>query len=144
MSLAASPEHLSLTVFAARGGLRSLHRTSKPLTETALCEWIATAQVGESLQYHEGLLWRDRSQTDSTLTAKERARIHATACRAWIACEQGLVHLFSVRIADGRYRYLAIRSGRVLKPPDKRDTPEPNAIDLTHPCFSKKEMNDEH
>ncbi len=89
-------------------------------TEANLCDWIASATVGHAIQYHEGLLLRDRSEVASTFPTKERARIHAVARRAWIACELGLVHLFSQRVDDDHYRYLAIRSNSALKPPDVR------------------------
>ena len=111
-------DHLGLLVFALRGGLKALYRPGEPMTEAALGDWIVGAQVGESILYHEGFLLLDRSPSASTLPAKERARIHALARRAWLACELGLVHLFSPRVGDGRYRYLAIRSGSTLKNPD--------------------------
>ena len=82
----------------------------RALTEAQFCDWMADARVGEALQYHEGLLLRDRSESASALNAKERARLHAVASRAWIACELGLVHLFSVKVDEGHYRYIALRS----------------------------------
>ncbi|MDR4125530.1 hypothetical protein [Yanghanlia caeni] len=96
----------------------------RPLTEAQFCDWIAEARVGEALQYHEGLLLRDRSETASALNAKERARLHAVARRAWIACELGLVHLFSVKVDEGHYRYLALRSAQTTTARDAdRTTP---------------------
>ena len=89
-------------------------------TEANLCDWIASACAGNAIQYHEGLLLRDRSEVASAFSVKERNRIHAVARRAWIACELGLVHLFSQKVEDDRYRYLAIRTGNPLKPPDIR------------------------
>lgn len=80
------------------------------ITEAGLCDWIATAGAGETLAYHEGLLVVDRSNSFSALTKIERARVHAVARRAWIASELGLVHLFSQRLAEGRYRYIAVRA----------------------------------
>jgi hypothetical protein len=90
-------------------------------TEANLCDWIASASAGNSIQYHEGLLLRDRSEVASEFPVKERARIHAVARRAWIACELGLVHLFSQRVEDDHYRYLAVRSTSSLKPPEIRN-----------------------
>ncbi len=90
-------------------------------TEANLCDWIASASAGNAIQYHEGLLLRDRSEVASEFPTKERARIHAVARRAWIACELGLVHLFSQRIDEDRYRYLAVRSASSLKPPEIRN-----------------------
>ncbi len=91
---------------------------SKALTEGELCDWIANALVGESIQYHEGLLFIDRSPTTSTLTNQQRNRLHATARRAWIACELGLIHLFSQKVSDGHYRYIAVRANCGLTPRD--------------------------
>lgn len=92
----------------------------KPLTEGRFCDWIATAKPGQALQYHEGLLLWDRAEATSTLAAKDRARLHAVARRAWIACELGLVHLFSQKVEEHHYRYLAVRSRNALKPADIR------------------------
>lgn len=89
-------------------------------TEAILCDWVASARVGHCIQYHEGLLLRDRSETSSDLTTKDRARIHSLARRAWIACELGLVHLFSQKVGEDHYRYLAMRSSSPLKPPEIR------------------------
>jgi len=88
----------------------------RPLTEAQLCDWIADARVGESIQYHEGLLLRDRSEVASALPPKERNSLHAVARRAWVACELGLVHLFSIKLGDDHYRYLALRSASPLLP----------------------------
>ena len=89
-------------------------------TEGLFSDWIAVALVGQAIQYHEGFLLIDRSESHSSLPAKERARVHAVARRAWIACELGLVHLFSQRVSDHHYRYLAVRSGSTLTPPEIR------------------------
>jgi hypothetical protein len=100
-------------------GLAALVMPTKPLTEAALCDWIAQAQVGQSLQYHEGLLMVDRTEFGA-LSAKERHCLNVLARRAWLACELGLVHLFSLRVREGHYRYLVVRSSTVLKPPALR------------------------
>lgn len=81
-----------------------------PLHEGGLCDWIACARPGAAIEYHQGFLLLDRSEVASDLPAKERARLHAVARRAWIACELGLIHLFSIKVAEARYRYLAVRS----------------------------------
>ena len=85
-----------------------------------MCDWVASAQIGHCIQYHEGLLLRDRSEISSDLSTKDRARIHTVARRAWIACELGLVHLFSQKVGEDHYRYLAMRSSSPLKPPEIR------------------------
>lgn len=89
---------------------RPLYVPTKPLTEGALCDWIATSVAGERIQYHRGLLLVDRSDANSTLPVKERKRVHALAKRAWTACELGLVHLVSRRIAPFVFAYIAVRS----------------------------------
>ena len=91
-----------------------------PLTEVRLCQWIANAQAGQSLQYHEGLLMRDRAKPGSALPAKECKRLDAVASTAWGACDLGLVHLFSRKVAEYRYQYLAMRSRRVATAADIR------------------------
>ena len=101
-------------------------------TEANLCDWIASASVGNAIQYHEGLLLRDRSEVASGFPTKERARIHAVARRAWIACELGLVHLFSQKVDDDHYRYLAIRSNSLLKAPDIRSRLRTAQATATH------------
>jgi hypothetical protein len=91
----------------ARNAGKPLRRvTSEPL----LCDWIATAGAGESIVYHEGLLMVDRSSACSRLPKAEQARVHAVARRAWIASELGLVHLFSKRLGEGHYLYIAVRA----------------------------------
>ena len=97
-------------------GSRPFYTPLVDVTEVIFCDWTATAPVGHCIQYHEGLLLRDRSEISSDLTTKDRARIHSVARRAWIACELGLVHLFSQRVGENHYRYLAMRSGSTLKP----------------------------
>ena len=89
---------------------RPVYLPAKPLTEAALCDWIAQALPGERLQYHQGLLLQDRSDANSPYPPKERLRIHAVAKRAWHACELGLVHLVSERVEPFVFRYLVIRA----------------------------------
>lgn len=100
--------------------LRSVRIPPAPLTEARFCDWIAEARVGDTLQYHEGFLLLDRSESSSGLSTKARVNLHALARRAWIACELGLVHLYSVRIAECHYRYLAVRSCSSHQPSEIR------------------------
>jgi hypothetical protein len=90
----------------------------KPLTEAAFRRWLAAAEPGDALQYHEGHLLLDRAETASRLPAAERLRVHAVANQSWQAAELGLLHLFSRRIDEGRFVYLAIRSSRPVPEPD--------------------------
>ena len=83
---------------------------SRPLEESGLCDWIATASTGDSIVYHRGYLLVDRSETLSHLVPSDRKRVNQLARRAWIACELGLVHLFSQRINEEEYRYIAVKS----------------------------------
>ena len=115
-----SRSHLGLGVDIGRAALQPVYIPIEKLSETNLCDWVASALVGHCIQYHEGLLLRDRSETSSDLTTKDRARIHSVARRAWIACELGLVHLFSQKVGEDHYRYLAMRSSSPLKPPEIR------------------------
>lgn len=103
----------------ARAGMRGVYVPADPITEASLCDWIASALVGQSIQFHVGLLMVDRAMGGG-LTLRERNRLHAVARRAWIACELGLVHLFSQKISEGRYRYFAMRSSTHLMPPEIR------------------------
>lgn len=115
-----SRSHLGLGVDIGRAALQPVYVPIEKLSEANLCDWVASALVGHCIQYHEGLLLRDRSETSSDLTTKDRARIHSVARRAWIACELGLVHLFSQKVDDNHYRYMAMRSSSPLKPPEIR------------------------
>jgi hypothetical protein len=118
--IATSRSHLGLGVEVGRTALQSVYVPPVALSETAFCDWIANATVGQSIQYHEGLLLVDRSESGSTLPTKDRARLHSVARRAWIACELCLVHLFSLKVAEGHYRYIAVRSSSVLTPSEIR------------------------
>ncbi|MFN5256057.1 MAG: hypothetical protein ACK5BY_09440 [Limnohabitans sp.] len=115
-----SRSHLGLGVDIGRAALQPVYVPIEKLSEANLCDWVASALVGHCIQYHEGLLLRDRSESSSDLTTKDRARIHSVARRAWIACELGLVHLFSQKVGDDHYRYIAMRSSSPLKPPEIR------------------------
>ena len=115
-----SRSHLGLGVDIGRAALQPVYVPIEKLSEANLCDWVASALVGHCIQYHEGLLLRDRSETSSDLTTKDRARIHSVARRAWIACELGLVHLFSQKVGDDHYRYMAMRSSSPLKPTEIR------------------------
>ena len=116
-----SRSHLGLVAPEPLGGARPFYSPGVAVTETIFCDWVASAQVGHCIQYHEGLLLRDRSEISSELNTKERARLNSVARRAWIACELGLVHLFSQKVGEDHYRYLAMRSSTPLKPPEVRN-----------------------
>lgn len=115
-----SRRHLDVGVDVGRAALQSVYVPAEKLTEAALCDWIAGALVGQSIQYHEGFLLLDRSESSSTRDPKERNRLHSVARRVWIASELGLVHLFSLKVDEGHYRYIAVRSSSTLAPPEIR------------------------
>ncbi len=80
----ATRSHLGLGVNA--GAITPpVYVPAEKLTEAAACDWIAHALVGQSIQYHEGFLMMDRSDSGSGLSAKERSRLHSVARRMWIA-----------------------------------------------------------
>lgn len=118
--LNATHNHFRLDPQGSALTVQTVYEPPAPMTEAALCDWIADARAGHALQYHEGHLLVDRSELCSALPPKERARLHAMARRAWIACELGLVHLFSQKVSDGHYRYLAVRAATPLAPPQIR------------------------
>jgi len=98
-----------------------------PLSESALCDWVAQAQPGAQIQYHAGHLLVDRSAAFSVLEPRERESIDRVAKRAWLAMEIGLVHLLSYRIADFHYRYVAVRSALALPPTTPAAPQRPHA-----------------
>ena len=125
-----SRSHLGLGVDIGRAALQPVYIPIEKLSETNLCDWVASALVGHCIQYHEGLLLRDRSETNSDLTTKDRARIHSVARRAWIACELGLVGLFSQKVGEDPENYVGIEikvaeSKYTAWPPGIRDLFEP-------------------
>ena len=90
------------------------------LTEARLWHWIAHALPGHAILYHEGLLMRDRVKASSALPAKACVRLDAVATLAWLACELGLVHLFSSKVAEYHYRYVAVRTRSAMPPSELR------------------------
>ena len=76
---------LGLGVDAGKAALQAVYVPTEKLTEAGLCDWMANALVGQSIQYHEGFLLLDRSDSGSGLASKDRNRLHALARRAWIA-----------------------------------------------------------
>lgn len=75
--------HLGLqTDLAAIEHERKVYEPTVALSEANLCDWIASASVGQAIVYHEGLLLRDRSEISSDRSTKERARIHGAAFKA--------------------------------------------------------------
>jgi hypothetical protein len=85
------------------------------IDEGAFCDWIASASAGETLEYHRGYLICDRSGANGVYNIKDQQRISTLARRAWIGAELGLLHLYSERLGESWYRYLAVRSNTTLR-----------------------------
>jgi hypothetical protein len=90
---------------------------SQPLNEGIFCDWIAQASGGDRIQYHEGHLLVDRSESFSMLPKAQRQALDLLARRAWIAMELGLAHLMSHRHAINHYQYIAVRSVQSVRDP---------------------------
>lgn len=111
---------LMLRVALERSSARYVAEPPTRWTEPALCDWISSSAAGQAIAYHEGFLLLDRSESTSKLATKDRQRLNAIARRMWIACELGLVHLFSQRLGPGHFRYIAIRAVTTRSPPEIR------------------------
>jgi len=102
---------------------------SPPLTDIALCAWIAQADPGDRLEYHRGFLGVDTMPGMSTLPELDRRCLSAVATVALRAFEEGLVHLVQLRIETDRWAYVAIARKRRPGAPIPLATllPEPKA-----------------
>lgn len=67
-------------------------------------DWIATAKPGDVVEYHRGLLARDRAMPKAH-------DLDVLGAAAWHAHTAGRVSLVQRRIDDGVCAYLAIRTG---------------------------------
>ena len=75
----------------------------------SLRAWLDRATPGASVEYHRGLLARDRSP-DSELREDVRRRVAEVADAACRAAEDGRVHLVQRRNGEFDFSYLAIKS----------------------------------
>ena len=134
-----------LEAFAAAGGWAAVQVPDKPLTEAAFRKWLAGAEPGDAVQYHAGLLTRDRDAKSSPLRSADRQRLDALATRVWHAAERGLVHPFSQRADDDSFCYLAIRSSRSVTAAELQPAPSPKASISTTatPTATRKEIHHE-
>ena len=84
----------------------------RALSAQQIEHWIRRAKPGQYLQYHEGLLCDDRIPRpfDSPNQTSNAERVNRIAAMLWLACELEVVRLFSVRLDEGFYRYLAQRT----------------------------------
>jgi hypothetical protein len=77
-----------------------------PLTDIALCAWVAQALPGDHVEYHRGFLVVDRD--DRNLGQPEISRLRRLADRARWAADVGLVHLVQRRLGPDRFAYVAV------------------------------------
>jgi hypothetical protein len=77
--------------------------------------WLLRALPGQQLEYHRGLLVRDRSPA-SDLSEDERRTVAKIADAALGAAEDGLVHLIQCRNAPFDFSYLAVKATPVIRP----------------------------
>ncbi|HET6377638.1 MAG TPA: hypothetical protein VFG05_04945 [Methylocella sp.] len=87
-------------------------QTRLALTETLFAAWIAQAEAGEVLEYHQGFLVLDADKASTRLNEPDRTRLLKLARCAWRAAEQRLVHLVQRRLGEGDFSYLAIARAR--------------------------------
>lgn len=79
------------------------------LSVAAFLAWAKTADPGDAITYHEGLLSEDRTAGPSHLPEKARAELHRVAGRAMGMAISGEVLLVQRRIEPGRIAYIAIK-----------------------------------
>lgn len=96
------------------------------VTEEALQRWLDRARPGDRLTYHRGHLARDRAaacwrhfqnpsappeqDTCACSTCDARRELSAVADLAWLAAEDGAVHLLQRRHGPDNYAYIAVRA----------------------------------
>ncbi|CAA7618892.1 conserved hypothetical protein [Magnetospirillum sp. LM-5] len=80
---------------------------SRPIDENALCDWLADAQPGATLEYYRGHLGHDRMPSTKVLPEQLRRQVTEVASRVRKAAEDGGVLLIQLRHGDNDYSYLA-------------------------------------
>jgi hypothetical protein len=73
--------------------------------------WLLRARPGQQLEYHRGMLTRDRSR-GSGLSEQERRALARIADAALRAAEDGLVHLVQRRNGPFDFSYVAVCTDR--------------------------------
>ena len=91
--------------------MSNIIRCKRP-SRCAFYGWLERARAGEQLEYHRGLLTRDRSPA-SELAAGDRRAVAEIADAVFRAAEGGHVHLVQRRHGPFDFSYLAIKAGRV-------------------------------
>jgi hypothetical protein len=82
------------------------------LDELSLCAWVAHAEPGEALAYHQGSLAIDRDPPGQPFLSAEARALAKTGDMAMKLAERGFVHLVQRRIAPDQFLYLAIARPR--------------------------------
>ena len=80
-------------------------------SRVAFYRWLDRACAGEQLEYHRGLLTRDRSPA-SELAEVDRRALAEVADTVFREAEEGRVHLVQRRHGPFDFSYLAIKAGR--------------------------------
>jgi hypothetical protein len=96
------------------------HATKRPfITRTEFGLWLASAEAGAVLQYHDGFLALDIMVAGSRFPSAMRKELAEVAGHARWASDEGMVHLLQRRLGPGRFAYLAVRR----PPSSKRQAP---------------------
>ncbi len=85
------------------------HSVRVSMDEEALVEWLAQALPGQAIEYHRGLLGRDRVPSSLVLPHRECTRLAKLANRASRAAAAGEVVLFQRRHDLHDFSYLAVK-----------------------------------
>lgn len=83
------------------------------LDEIALCAWVAHAEPGEALVYHQGRLSIDRGPPGQPFLSTQARALGKTGDMAMKLAERGFVHLVQRRLSPDQFLYLAIARPRV-------------------------------
>ena len=86
-----------------------------PIPLATFNRWLLRALPGQQLEYHRGLLVRDRSPA-SELAEDGRRTVAKIADAALGAAEDGLVHLVQCRNGPFDFSYLAVKATPAIRP----------------------------
>ena len=100
-----------------------------PLTVARFWSWLARAEPGAALEYHRGLLVRDRSPA-SELSEDKRRTVAKIADAVLSAAEDGLVHLVQCRQGPFDFSYVAIKAAPARSKRVPRSLPAAGVVNL--------------
>ena len=89
--------------------------SNTPIPLATFNRWLLRALPGQQLEYHRGLLVRDRSPA-SDLSEHKRRTVAKIADAALGAAEDGLVHLLQCRNGPFDFSYLAVKATPAIPP----------------------------